>query len=164
MNMPLIDIIIIAFFAISILIGVYRGFVKEVLSVTSWVLAAVIAFKFGEQASVYVKPYIKQEPLDLAVAYVAVFLLTLIAFSVISHIISQIFNSSGMTGFDRSLGSLFGALRAAIVIAILIMVGRFMALDNQQWWLDSGFLDYFEPLVEWLKTFIPADIVAKIEA
>jgi len=164
MNMPLIDIIIIAFFAISILIGVYRGFVKEVLSVTSWVLAAVIAFKFGEQASVYVKPYIKQEPLDLAVAYVAVFLLTLIAFSVISHIISQIFSSSGMTGFDRSLGSLFGALRAAIVIAILIMVGRFMALDNQQWWLDSGFLDYFEPLVEWLKTFIPADIVAKIEA
>lgn len=164
MNMPLIDIIIIAFFAISILIGVYRGFVKEVLSVTSWVLAAVIAFKFGEQASVYVKPYIKQAPLDLAVAYVAVFLLTLIAFSVISHIISQIFSSSGMTGFDRSLGSIFGALRAAIVVAILIMVGRFMALDNQQWWLDSGFLDYFEPLVEWLKTFMPADIVAKIEA
>lgn len=164
MNMPLLDIVIIVFFAISILIGVYRGFVKEILSVTSWALAAVIAFKFGEQASVYIKPYIKQEPLDLAVAYVAVFLLSLIAFSVISHIMSQIFNASGMTGFDRSLGSIFGAIRAAIVIAILVMIGRFMALDNQQWWLDSGFLSYFEPLVEWLKTFMPADIVAKIEA
>ncbi len=164
MNMPLIDIIIIAFFAISILIGIYRGFVKEVLSVTSWALAAVVAFRFGEQATVFVKPYISQAPLDLAVAYVGVFLIALIAFSVISHIISQIFNSSGMTGFDRSLGSVFGVIRAAIVVAIMIMIGRFMALDNQQWWLDSGLLDYFEPLVEWLKSFMPADIVAKIEA
>lgn len=164
MSMPWIDIVIIAFFAISILIGIYRGFVKEVLSVTSWTLAALVAFRFGEQASVYIKPYIKQAPLDLAVAYVAVFIITLIAFSVISHIISQIFSSSGMSGFDRSLGSLFGAIRAAVVIAVLIMVGRFMALDNQQWWMDSGFLDSFEPLVSWIKTFVPADIVAKIEA
>jgi len=164
MNLPLIDIIIIAFFAISILIGVYRGFVKEVLSVAAWALAALVAFKFGEQAKVFVTPYIKQEPLDLAVAYVGIFLLALIAFSIVSHIISQIFKSTGMTGFDRSLGVIFGLIRAAIVVAVLIMIGRFMALDNQQWWLDSGFLDLFEPLVDLLKSFLPGDIVAKIEA
>ena len=70
MNMPWIDIVIIAFFAVSILIGIYRGFVREVLSVASWALAAYAAFRYGEQVSVYIKPYVNQEPLDLAVSYV----------------------------------------------------------------------------------------------
>jgi membrane protein required for colicin V production len=164
MNLPWIDIVIIVFFTISILIGVYRGFVKEVLSVASWGLAAFMAFRFGEQASVYVKPYVSQQPLDLAIAYVAVFLVTLIGFSVVSHIVSKIFESSGMTGIDRSIGSLFGALRAAAIVVVLILVGRFMAMDNQQWWMDSWFIPYFEPLVVWFKTYLPADIIAKIEA
>jgi membrane protein required for colicin V production len=164
MNMPWIDIVIIAFFAVSILIGIYRGFVREVLSVASWALAAYVAFRYGEQVSVYIKPYVNQEPLDLAVSYVAVFLVALILFSVISHIISQIFESSGMKGIDRSIGGIFGAIRAAIIIVVLILVGRFMAMDNQQWWIDSGFIPYFEPLVEWFKSFLPADVISKIEA
>ncbi len=164
MNMPWIDIVIIAFFVISILVGIYRGFVKETLSVGSWALAAFIAFQYGEQASVYIKPYVNKEPLDLAIAYVAVFLVSLILLSIISHIISQIFDSSGMKGIDRSIGSIFGALRAAAIVVVLILVGRFMAMDNQQWWLDSGFIPYFEPLVEWFKSYLPADIIAKIEA
>ncbi len=164
MSLPWIDIAIIALFAISILIGIYRGFVKETLSVVSWGLAAVVAFRYGEQASTYIKPYIPQEPLDLAIAYVAVFLISLIVFSVISHLISQIFDSSGMKGIDRSIGSIFGAIRAAAIIVLLVLVGRFMAMDNQQWWMDSQFIPYFEPLVEWLKSFLPADIISKIEA
>ncbi len=162
--MPWIDIVIIALFVISILIGIYRGLVKETLSVASWALAAFMAFRYGEQASVYIKPYVTQAPLDLAIAYVAVFLISLIVFSVISHIISQIFDSSGMKGIDRSIGSIFGAIRAAAIIVILVLVGRFMAMDNQQWWMDSQFIPYFEPLVEWFKSYLPADIISKIEA
>jgi len=164
MSLPWIDIVIIALFVISILVGIYRGFVKETLSVASWALAAFVAFRYGEQASIYVKPYVTKEPLDLAIAYVAVFLISLIVFSVISHIISQIFDSSGMKGIDRSIGSIFGAIRAAAIIVILVLVGRFMAMDNQQWWMDSQFIPYFEPLVEWFKSFLPADIISKIEA
>ncbi len=163
MNLPLIDILIIVFFVISVMIGIYRGFVREVLSVGSWVLAALVAYRFGETVSTYIKPYINQEPLDLAIAYVVVFLAALIALSVLSHIIGQVFSSSGMSGIDRVLGSVFGVLRAAVIVAILILVGRFMAMDGQQWWLDSGFLDSFEPLVNWLKSLLPADIVQKIE-
>ena len=164
MSVQILDIILVVFIAISILIGIYRGFVKEILSITAWTLAFIVAWRYGEQAKRFVSPYISQEPLDLAVAYVAVFLITLITLSVISYIISQLFASTGMTGLDRSLGSIFGVIRAAVIIAILILVGRFMAMDQQQWWTDSQMLPYFEPLVEWLKSFLPEDIIRKIEA
>ena len=164
MDLPLIDITLIVFVAISVLIGIYRGFVKEILSVAAWVLAALVAYRYGEAASQYIKPYINQEPLDLAIAYVAVFLIALIAFSVISHIISQIFSSSGMSGFDRILGGVFGILRAAIIIGVLIIVGRYMAMDQQQWWIDSGYMSHFEPLVEWLQGFIPEQYAKEIQS
>lgn len=164
MNVQMLDVILIIFISISILIGIYRGFVKEVLSVGAWVLAILVAFRYGEQATVFIKPYIKQEPLDLAVAYVAVFLIALIAFSIVAHIISQLFASTGMTGIDRSLGIVFGAIRAAVIIAILILVGSFMAMDQQEWWKNSQLLPYFDPLVEWIKAFLPENIIRKIEA
>ena len=164
MHLPWIDLVVIAFFAISILIGIYRGFVKEVLSVASWALAAFVAFYYGEQAAAYIRPYINQEPLDLAIAYVGVFLVSLILFSVISHILSQLFAATGMTGIDRSIGSVFGAVRAVVIIVVLILAGRFMAMDNQAWWEQSQLIPLFDPLVEWFKSFLPADIVTKIEA
>lgn len=162
--MPWIDIAMIGLFVVSILIGIYRGFVKEVLSVAAWLLAAYFAFMFGEQASVYVKPYVKQSPLDLFIAYVGVFLVALILFSIVGYILSKLFESTGMTGIDRSIGSLFGVLRAALIVVVLILVGHFMAMDHQQWWTDSNFIPYFDPLVEWVKSLLPADIVTKIEA
>lgn len=164
MNLPLIDVAISAFFIISILIGLYRGFIKEALSVVAWVLAAVVAFTFGELVSAYIKPFIKQEPLNLAVAYVVVFLIAIIILSIIAHVVSQLFASFGMKGIDRTLGGVFGVLRAALVVAMLILVGRFMAMDNQQWWTDSGILEYFEPTAEWLKSYLPADVIKKIQA
>lgn len=164
MNVQTLDIVLVIFFSISILVGIYRGFVKEVLSLGSWLLAGLVAFRFGEQVSVYIKPYVPQEPLDLAIAYVAVFIVALILFSIISHLISQIFASSGMGGIDRSLGSVFGAIRAGVIVAILIGVGTFMSMNEHEWWTSSQFLPYFEPLLEWMKTFLPEAIVKKIEA
>ena len=164
MNLPLIDIAIFAFFIISILIGIYRGFVKEALSVVAWILAVVAAFAFGELVSVYIQPFIKQEPLNLAVAYVVVFLIAIIILSIVAHIISQLFASFGMKGIDRTMGGIFGIVRAALVVAMLILVGRFMAMDNHQWWTDSSILEYFEPTAEWLKSYLPADVIKKIQA
>lgn len=164
MSLQVLDVLLIIFFSISILIGIYRGLVKEVLSIGSWVLAGLVAFKFGEQAAVFIKPYIKQEPLDLAIAYVGVFIIALILFSIVSHLVSQLFASSGMSGIDRSLGSIFGALRAAVIVAVLVLVGRFMAMDQQQWWTESQLLPHAEPLVEAIKSYLPEDIVKKIDA
>ena len=57
-----------------------------------------------------------------------------------------------------------GAVRAVVIIVILILAGRFMAMDNQAWWEQSQLIPLFDPLVEWFKSFLPADIVTKIEA
>ncbi len=163
MSLALIDIVLIVFVVISILIGIYRGLVKEILSLGAWALAALAAYRFGVQASAYVKPYIAEPNLALIVAYVAVFLIALIALSIISFMISKLFSASGMSGIDRSLGSVFGALRAAVIIGILILVAHFLTLDSQPWWQESQLIAYFEPVADWIKSYLPESIVQKID-
>ncbi len=163
MSFAWLDIVVIAFVAISILVGIFRGFVKEILSLSSWVLAAFIAYNFGELAASYVTPYISEPTLALAIAYVVVFLLALIAFSIVSYLISKLFSATGMSAIDRSLGSVFGAVRAAVIMGFLILIGHFLNLQEQSWWQDSQLLEYFQPVADWIKSYLPGDVVNKIE-
>lgn len=155
MNFLWIDIAIVAIFAISILVGMYRGFVREILSVLSWVAAAVVAFMYGEMAKDWVNGYVNNPDLALAISYVIIFLAALIVFSIISYLIGRIFSATGMSGIDRSLGTVFGALRAAVIVALVMLVGRFMSFDEHGWWSGSELLAYFEPLADWIHAQLP---------
>ncbi|MFT5258630.1 MAG: membrane protein required for colicin V production [Saprospiraceae bacterium] len=163
MSFAWLDVVVIAFVAISVLVGIFRGLVKEVLSLTSWVLAAFIAYQNGEIAASYLELYIKESMLALAIAYVAVFLIALIGLSVVSYLISRLFNATGMSAIDRSLGSMFGAVRAAAIMGILILIGHFLNLNDQSWWTDSQLLDYFIPVADWITSYLPESIVDKIQ-
>ncbi len=162
MSFAWLDILVIAFVAISILVGIFRGFVKEVLSLTSWVVAAFIAYRYGETAATYLSPYIKEPMLALGAAYVAVFLVALIGLSIVSYMISRLFSATGISAIDRSVGSVFGAVRAAVILGVLILIGHFLNLNEQSWWKDLQLLEYFEPVAEWIKSYLPDSIVDKI--
>ncbi len=153
-----VDLGLIALFVISMLVGIYRGLVKEILSLISWVAAAWVAFVYGPAAAEFVRPYVSQPPLDLAIAYVLVFVAALIVLSIISFLIGKLFSATGLSGIDRTLGMIFGLLRAALVVGAVILVGRFMAFEEHSWWTDAHLLDYFEPVTEWIKTYLPAKI------
>lgn len=174
MSFAWLDTVVIAFVTISIWVGIFRGFVKEVLSLTSWVLAVFIAFRFGGVVASYLAPYGElvasylasygEEPVwAKPAAYVAVFLVALIALSMISYLINKSFSATGMSVVDRSLGSVFGAVRAAAIMGILILIGHFLNLQEQSWWKDSQLLEYFQPIADWIKIYLPDWVIQKIE-
>jgi len=162
MNLVWVDLAIAALFVISILVGIFRGFVKEVLSVVAWLAAAWVTMTYGEAASGYLSQYISNPDIAKAASYVAVFLAALVVFSIVGYLISKVFTATGMTGIDRSLGSVFGAIRAALVVAVLILVGRYMAFEEHSWWSDSQFMGYFEQLAEWIRSYLPEKVATEL--
>lgn len=162
MNVVWVDIAIAALFLISILVGLFRGLVKEILSVTAWIAAAWVAWNYSDLASSTIQNYISNQDIAVAVAYVAVFLVALIVFSIVGYLISKIFSATGMTSIDRSLGTVFGAIRAALLVAIIILVGRYMAFEEHSWWTDSQLLGYFEQLAEWIRSYLPNKIATEL--
>lgn len=120
--MNTVDIIVIAVIAMSALIAFLRGFVREMLTIGSWIGAALITL-YGFK---YVQPKFEQWISSKLAADIAggivLFLISLIAFSILSHMIARFVRGSALTAVDRSLGLLFGLVRGAILVSLAYML------------------------------------------
>ena len=82
--MSLVDIVIIVIVIVSLLIGLFRGFIREILSLVSWIGALWLAYVYCTWAAAYLEPYVDQPPLRIVLAFAAIFVVALITFSIIS--------------------------------------------------------------------------------
>jgi membrane protein required for colicin V production len=153
----LIDYLLLAIIALSVLIGLWRGFLREFISLATWVAAFVIAFLFAEDASLYLVPYIGVPSARAVLAFGGLFLVTLILGGLINMLISQLVRSTGLSGTDRLIGFVFGGVRAAALIAVLILLAILTPLPQDPWWQESVLIPYFEPLAMWLRDQLPAE-------
>src|SRR5262245_47340468 len=98
-----------------------RGFMRELLSVGSWVIAGVVTFA-GVPAARPISSQHISDPLfaDIA-AGVVIFVVTLIICSIIGHFISKRVQGSLLGPVDRTLGLVFGLVRGALVVSALAL-------------------------------------------
>jgi len=153
-----VDIAIIVVVLVSALIGIFRGFIREVLSLASWLVALYVAYTFAAQGAVYLEPYISQKELRGIASFAAIFVCTLIVVSIISYIIYRLFALAGITGLDRSLGAIFGLVRGAVVVALLILAATFMDFTPHPWFQTSKLAIYFAPLTDFILTLLPPEV------
>ena len=105
-----VDYVIIGIIALSAIISVVRGFVKEVLSLLAWGLSFWVALTFSPQLSSFLSNYVETASIRLFAAFAALFIVTLILSALVNHLISTIVEKTGLSGTDRSLGIVFGLL------------------------------------------------------
>ena len=154
------DWVIIAIFVLSILIGIFRGFIREALSLASWILAFWLALTFCVPAGDYINQFVSipAEAFRMAAGFAAVFIITLFVFSIVSFLINKLIANKAIKGADRFLGSIFGAIRAVAVIIIIIIFFRGLGLDNNNWWKHSNLIGYFVPAADYFEQLLPQSL------
>ncbi len=152
-----IDYIIVAAFLVSVLIGLFRGFFKEALSLVTWILALWVALNFSQLLEPMLGS-ISSEALRLWAARLLTFLLVLIAGGLLNALIGILVAKTGLSGTDRVLGMVFGAARGVLLVGILVLVFRLMELDREPWWEQSRLVPLGEPVANWLLTNFQAGI------
>ncbi|MFC1021574.1 CvpA family protein [Pasteurella multocida] len=145
----MIDYIIIAIIAFSIIISLLRGFIREVMSVASWVVAFFVANHFYP----YLANYLTQiESLYLrnGTAIAILFVATLIVGGIMNHILGELVDKTGLTGTDRVLGACFGLIRGVLIVAaLLFFMDTFTNFSQTVWWKESKLIPHFGFIVEW---------------
>lgn len=149
-----IDITILVIIGISTLISLTRGFVKEALSLAIWIAAFFIAkFFYLDLATLFTG--INDTMLRNAAAVAALFIATLIVGSVVNYLIGRLVESTGLTGTDRLLGGIFGALRGILIVAaILFFMDSFTGLSDETWWEESELIPHFGIVIQWFFEFL----------
>lgn len=149
------DYFIIAIVGLSVIISLMRGFVREALSLASWVIAIWVAFTFYPSLAELVKTYIRDQYIAIGVAFFLLFAASLILGSMISYLLSRVILVSGLGGTDRLLGGIFGFVRGALLIAILILFAGMTNFQEENWWKTSTLIPKFTPVSSWLAEFLP---------
>jgi len=153
--MPIIDIFIVAAILVSIVVGIFRGFVKEAISIAALLIAIWAALYFGPEAGDISENWFKSEELQMWFGRVLVFLVILSLGGLVGWGISKLVRLSVLSGMDRLLGAVFGLARGILLVAVATIGAQFAGFDNDNWWLKSNFIPHFEVVADWIKVMAP---------
>jgi membrane protein required for colicin V production len=159
--MSWVDLIIIGVIAISALISLVRGFVKESISLASWVLAGFIALRYFTPLAELLEPYIESPTIRTGSSFATLFVCSLIIGAIINFMASQLVTKTGLSGTDKSLGVVFGAARGFLIVIILVLLAGLTPMPSESWWQESAMIEYFASMAGWIKEVLPDDIAGK---
>ena len=151
--MTVVDFIFLSLTIFSSLLGLSRGFVKEFLSLTKWLLSLYIAFIFFEKTKIILSGFLKDtEILDLITA-ISVFVLAFLILTFIFNFLFKFLSIKKIGFIDKSLGCLFGFSRMILIFSILLIIYNdiFYNEEKPEWFNDSYSIIYIEKVSIYFK-------------
>jgi membrane protein required for colicin V production len=147
---------------ISMLVGLSRGFMREFISLFSWLAAIVIAFLFVDIVAALLRPYINVPSVRTILAFGGLFAATLTIGSFINLILRWLTKHSIMGPVSRVFGLVLGFVRGSTIVTLLLLAVYLTPLPTTSEWQQSVLVPYFEPLVEELRQSLPDDSADEI--
>ena len=161
MNLPAlgwVDWALAAVLALSILVGLWRGLVFEVLSLLGWVAAYIAAQAFASMLAPMLPIGSPGSGLNQGAAFALVFVLALLAWALASRLLRLVIHATPLQVVDRVLGGGFGLLRGAVLLLAVATVVSLTPAARSPAWQDSQGAAWLAGLLQGLKPVLPDSI------
>lgn len=149
------DYIVLAIVAVSILVGVIRGFVKEAFALAVWFAAFLLSFHYSGALAEHLEKHVQLPSARTAIAFAGIFIAVLLLGGLLTYLVGLLVSKTGLSGTDRLLGAVFGGIRGVCLVLAMLLVAGFTPLPRDPWWRDSPSIRSLLPLAEWSAQFLP---------
>lgn len=153
--MAAVDWILVAVLAASMVIGLWRGLVFEVLSLLGWVVAFVLAQWFAADVGGHLPMGESGEGARYAAGFVLVFIAAAFAAGLVASLLRKLVSTVGLRPVDRTLGAAFGLVRGALLLLAAAVVVETTSLRESAWWTESQAAPYLHAALTGIKPALP---------
>ena len=160
--MTVFDYVVVVILTASVLIGVWRGVVGEIIALAAWVLAYFAARWWGSALAETFFGAISDPALRIVAGWVVVFVIVLLLMALVRLAVRGLLKALGLSLSDRLLGMIFGAARGLLIVCLLVAIGGMLSLAKEKWWSEAYFSAPLETAVLASKPWLPPDIAKRI--
>ena len=153
-----VDIVLLVIIAIPALVGVFYGFLNILFSLLAWAVACGVAVKFSSVFEPMLVEFIDSEAIRMGLAFVGLFLVSLMVFSTLGYLIVKLLGRSGLTAADRILGLLFGVGLGGAIVTLVIFFAGFTAFPQEPWWQTSKMIKPFQTICVLGRQYLPQSV------
>lgn len=138
------------------LLSLWRGFVREMISIIGLVLAFFAASRLSGVTGDYLNTWITNSTLADIAGFALVFVLIMLVIGIIGVIIRKLVDMADLTATDRTLGMFFGIARGILLIGLSFLIyTSYAKISDQVWLKDSRLTPYAVQMGDWLGSVIP---------
>ena len=148
------DYLVIAGIVISAVVGVLRGFLREVVALVTWLVALFLAWHFSDLIAPHLGGLLAGSNVRIWAARAILVILVLLIGAGIGAALSRFVRLSIFSGMDRFLGLVFGALRGLVLLGVLVILGQLLRLEDERWWRQSLVIPYGESIANGLRALV----------
>ena len=159
MPITFLDLILLVVMLISAMLAMIRGFMREILSIAAWAIAAIATIYSYAKLLPLAKSYFNNDIVAAAAVIGGVFLGTLLIVSVLTVRISDAILDSRVGALDRTLGFLFGLARGLLIVVVAFLFFDWLVPAKSQpiWVQDAKSKVVLQSTGDWLKSLLPDD-------
>jgi membrane protein required for colicin V production len=159
MPITLLDIILLLVMLVSGLLAMIRGFMREILSIGAWGVAALVTLYSYPRVLPLAKQYFTSDSVATAVSAGGIFLGTLLIVSIITARVSDMVLDSRVGALDRTLGFLFGLARGLVIVVVAFLFFAWLVPDRSQpeWVRSAKSKLVLQNTGQWLMSMLPDD-------
>lgn len=131
-------------------ISLFRGFVREVCSLMTWIAAVIVTWMFRDSFADAMVEYVLSPTVRIMLASFILFAGTLIVGGLVNSGVVKLVRMTGLARVDRSLGIVFGGLRGLLLVTVAVSIAAHTTIIEEGWWQTSTLIPYFEESSNWL--------------
>ncbi len=148
-----VDTAILVITTLSFLFGLWRGLIKEVLSLLTWVAALIVARLYSEALSELLVNIIASSSIRYVSAFAMIFIVVMMLGTFLNYLMSKLLTITGLKFADRLLGGVFGVARGVIIVLVILFISGLFLSETEQW-QQSTLIPYGLWMTEWLRMFV----------
>ena len=161
--MSWLDVAVIGVVLGSIIWGVWRGLVRELMSLAGWVIAFLAANAVGAQLGEMLPASAGSPEVRVLIGFIVVFVVTVSAAALVGVLLSRMFKAAGLSGVDRTLGGVFGLGRGIVILLAVAIAAGMTALPRHALWKESVGAGMLERTVLQLKPWLPPALSQRLK-